>query len=68
MNLLEAVSKLDIPKDEDYGKIIIKSNTAKKYLVNSKYCICECTNEYPISYRVKKEHFELNDWEIDIDN
>ena len=66
MNIIEAVSLLenDIDGESDYSKTIIFSKSLQKYLVNSKYGICQCGNDWPYAYLPKTEDFKATDWEI----
>lgn len=65
MNFLEAIKLLEDDFDKHgYSKTIIESKLLKKYLINSKYGMCECGNDWPFPYHPKKEDFIVKDWEI----
>ncbi len=65
MNIIEAVKLMDdVVKDDDYGKVIIVSPSLQKYLINSKYGICQCGHDWPTAYFPKTEDFKVDDWQI----
>lgn len=64
MNLLEAIKLLDTPENEELGNTVIKSTILNKWLVNSKYGICQCTNDWPVPHVFQKEDFDVIDWEV----
>jgi hypothetical protein len=65
MNIIDAINLMDeVAEGDDYGKVIIESKSLMKYLVNSKYGICQCGNDWPYAYRAHVEDFKVNDWEI----
>lgn len=63
MKLEEALKLLD-DVNEGYGKVVIKSEKAGEWLVNSKYGLCYCTRDWPAPYTPTKRDFEVDDWEI----
>lgn len=66
MNIIDAVNLLenDMEGESDYSKTIIHSKSLDKYLVNSKYGICQCGSDWPSAYFPKTEDFKATDWEI----
>lgn len=63
MKLEEALKLLD-DVNEGYGKVVIKSDKAGEWLVNSKHGLCHCTRDWPASYMPKEKDYNADDWGI----
>jgi hypothetical protein len=56
---------LDKPTEKgEYSKMIVKSKSLNKHLVNSFYGLAICTCDWPNPYSLQKPDFETDDWEL----
>ena len=65
MKFAEALKILDVPTDNQYGKIVISSKKRNRHLFyNKDGMLFESTCEWPATYEPIERDFMADDWEI----
>jgi len=65
MTFEQAISGLDTDFDNHgYSRKMAKSSSRNLHLINSKYGLCKCGNDWPSLYNPTKEDVAATDWKI----